>query len=58
MFLINSLDEFKAVGEQGHRELVNTFWTPATLPNIKLCLSSRPWTVFADAFGTCTERVL
>ncbi|KUJ15134.1 uncharacterized protein LY89DRAFT_587891, partial [Mollisia scopiformis] len=56
-FFIDGLDEFKAEGAQDHRELVSTLRELATWPNVKLCLASRPWTVFADAF-TSTKWVL
>lgn len=57
-FFIDGLDEYKAECEQDHRDLVKTLRILATLPHIKLCLSSRPWTEFGDAFGTSTQWVL
>jgi hypothetical protein len=57
-FFIDGLDEYKAEGQHGHRDLVKTLQKLAASPNIKLCLSSRPWTVFSDAFSTNTPWVL
>ncbi|KAI0449273.1 hypothetical protein F5B21DRAFT_520500 [Xylaria acuta] len=50
-FIIDSLDEFKARYTQDQQELVNLLRKLAASPNIKLCVSSRPWTVFVDAFN-------
>lgn len=43
---IDGLDEFN--GE--HTELI-TLIRNLLLPNVKVCVSSRPWNVFADAYG-------
>ncbi|KAK0667169.1 hypothetical protein QBC41DRAFT_348200 [Cercophora samala] len=44
---IDGLDEFCG----NHSELSHTLKKLAESPNFKLCLSSRPWNVFEDAFG-------
>jgi hypothetical protein len=46
-FFIDGLDEFGG----DHSELNNLFRTVASSSHIKICVSSRPWNVFEDAFG-------
>lgn len=46
-FFIDGLDEYAG----SHEELVETLQRLLALPDIKICLSSRPWPVFKDAFG-------
>ncbi|OBT75676.1 hypothetical protein VF21_05181 [Pseudogymnoascus sp. 05NY08] len=46
VFLIDGLDEF----DGQHRELVDLIITASKLSNVKICVSSRPWLVFEDAF--------
>ncbi|KAJ2974990.1 hypothetical protein NUW58_g8485 [Xylaria curta] len=50
-FFIDGLDEYKARYTQDHQELIDALKKLATSPNIKLCVSSRPWTIFMDAFN-------
>ncbi|KAI0392068.1 hypothetical protein F5Y17DRAFT_460209 [Xylariaceae sp. FL0594] len=46
-FFIEGLDEF-----EGHPDaLINTIDSLAKLSNVKVCLSSRPWPQFQDAYG-------
>ncbi|OBT57523.1 hypothetical protein VE04_02112 [Pseudogymnoascus sp. 24MN13] len=45
-FLIDGLDEF----DGQHRELVDLIISASKLSNVKICVSSRPWIVFEDAF--------
>ncbi|KAE8447877.1 hypothetical protein EG329_010106 [Mollisiaceae sp. DMI_Dod_QoI] len=45
---VDGLDEYD--GDSSH--MVTLFKEVATLPNTKICLSSRPWIAFEDAFGT------
>jgi hypothetical protein len=54
-FFIDGLDEYKTEMDKDHRHLVKTLKLLASSPSIKLCLSSRPWTVFLDAFGASSE---
>lgn len=44
---IDGVDEF----DGDHFELCQVFKELSTSPNFKICLSSRPWNVFEDAFG-------
>ncbi|KAF3006962.1 hypothetical protein E8E14_004380 [Neopestalotiopsis sp. 37M] len=44
---IDGLDEF----EGDHLEVCNHLISLAESPNIKICLSSRPWNAFIDKFG-------
>ena len=46
-FFIGGLDGFDGI----HEDLIDIIMTLAVSPNIKFCLSSCPWYVFADAFG-------
>lgn len=48
-FMIDGLDEF----DGDHEELANLFKEITECPNVKVCLSSRPWVVFEDMFGQC-----
>lgn len=57
-FFIDGLDEYVVEGARDHRDLVATLQLLGTSPYIKFCVSSRPWTVFSDAFGIDKERVL
>ncbi len=47
-FLIDGLDEF----EGDHLALCHELMALARSDNVKLCLSSRPWSVFEEAFGS------
>jgi hypothetical protein len=51
-FFIDGLDEFD--GE--HLDFCDSLMAMMDSPNIKLCVSSRPWNVFEDAFGQDMER--
>ncbi|KLU88813.1 hypothetical protein MAPG_07796 [Magnaporthiopsis poae ATCC 64411] len=44
---VDGVDEFQG----DHYDLCNTLKELSASPNLKLCLSSRPWNVFEDAFG-------
>ena len=57
-FFIDGLDEYKAEGARDHQDLIRTIRLLASSPNIKLCVSSRPWVVFSDAFGSDDQWVL
>jgi len=46
-FFIDGLDEY----EGDHTELVNVLQTFTTSPDVKICVSSRPWNIFELAFG-------
>lgn len=48
-FFIGALDEYHEE-RLTHLELIKTLMEFSTSPDIKLCVSSRPWTVFMDAF--------
>lgn len=53
-FFVDGLDEYE--GE--HREVNNILNDLATLPNIKLCVSSRPWNVFQNSFGPMQQQLV
>jgi hypothetical protein len=46
-FFIDGLDEY----DGDHAELVKVLQMFPVSPDIKLCISTRPWTLFKDAFG-------
>jgi len=46
-FLIDGLDEYGG----DHFEIIEALNSFSASPNIKLCLSSRPWNIFEHAFG-------
>jgi hypothetical protein len=47
---IDGLDEFQEEDKRTYRDLIDTLNLIAKLPNAKICTSSRPWTMFLDAF--------
>ncbi|KAI0541015.1 hypothetical protein GGR58DRAFT_498633 [Xylaria digitata] len=53
-FFIDGLDEY----EGDHIELCSLFRDMCMSPSIKICLSSRPWPVFEDSFGSETLKKL
>ena len=53
-FFIDGLDEYDGYDF----ELIKIIKALAQVPNIKLCISSRPWPSFSDAFGTHNQRKL
>ncbi|OTB12976.1 hypothetical protein K445DRAFT_320477 [Daldinia sp. EC12] len=56
-FFIDGMDEY----EEDKTELANLvgrIQSLASLHNLKLCVSSRPWSMFADAFGQNPELTL
>ncbi|KAI1359441.1 hypothetical protein F5Y08DRAFT_79679 [Xylaria arbuscula] len=53
-FLIDGLDEYKG----DTLELVETVYKLASLPEVKVCTSSRPWTQFVNAFGDDEKSVI
>ncbi|KAE9372556.1 hypothetical protein N431DRAFT_483324 [Stipitochalara longipes BDJ] len=46
-FFIDGLDEYNGI----HSDIVQLFQKFSVSENIKICLSSRPWNVFQNAFG-------
>ncbi|KAJ3460136.1 hypothetical protein MRS44_011003 [Fusarium solani] len=67
-FLIDSLDEYQdhagpRGGKEGGvsayvRDIIEVINVLADLQDIKLCVSSRPWPAFENAFGQATDRKL
>ncbi|KAK0639655.1 hypothetical protein B0T16DRAFT_246926 [Cercophora newfieldiana] len=53
-FFIDGLDEFHG----DHHHLVKVLKTLSGHPNIKLCVSSRPWNVFEDEWGSQASKKL
>lgn len=48
--LVDGLDEFEG-SDDAREELISFFINMASLENVKICLSSRPWNIFRDAFS-------
>lgn len=53
-FFIDGLDEY----EGDHYELTRDLIAISKSQFVKLCVSSRPWTEFVDAFGDDTDRLI
>jgi hypothetical protein len=53
-FFVDGLDEY----DGDHLDLIKTLERFPISSDIKLCLSSRPWYVFKDAFGQNVDRTL
>lgn len=51
-FFIDGLDEYGG----HHARLIETLQELVALPDVKICLSSRPWQPFRDAFGKASSR--
>lgn len=47
-FFIDGLDEY----EGDHRDLIDAIQLLGQSPNIKICVSSRPWSLFKKAYGS------
>lgn len=56
-FFIDGLDEYED-DRRSVSDLVDTLRALASSPSVKLCVSSRPWMVFEDAFGEDPTRYL
>lgn len=50
LLLLDGLDELDGSDDE-RQELINILVSMASLENVKICLSSRPWNIFRDAFG-------
>lgn len=57
-FFIDGLDEYRDEEHRDPRDLIKVLRTLVSSPHVKLCLSSRSWTVFKDAFGENPEMTL
>jgi len=53
-FFIDGLDEY----DGDHAEVIRILGTLSSSSHIKLCLSSRPWNIFEDAYGRNSKRKL
>ncbi|KAK7991112.1 hypothetical protein PG990_015392 [Apiospora arundinis] len=56
-FFVDGLDEFQENGRD-HLDLIRFLRQLQLSPDFKLCVSSRPWTVFGDEFGLNPEWTL
>ena len=55
--LVDGLDEFEGTDE-AREEMIDLLVASAANENVKICLSSRPWNIFRDAFGSCPQLKL
>ncbi|KAM7217652.1 hypothetical protein V8F06_007036 [Rhypophila decipiens] len=53
-FFIDGLDEFKG----DHSDLISFIFKISQYPNVKLCVSSRPWIIFEDELCTKAKLML
>ncbi|KAH8655457.1 hypothetical protein BX600DRAFT_365764, partial [Xylariales sp. PMI_506] len=53
-FFIDGLDEY----ESNHEELCKFLLDMARYPHVKMCVSSRPWSVFEQSFGGNSKLML
>nr|XP_036580328.1 uncharacterized protein CTRU02_09558 [Colletotrichum truncatum]KAF6788240.1 hypothetical protein CTRU02_09558 [Colletotrichum truncatum] len=53
-FFIDGLDEY----DGDHQKLIQILARLASSPNVKLCVSSRPWNIFEDAYGKSSLQKL
>lgn len=56
-FFIDGLDEYQE-GRMTSSDLINIVKSLDRSPNVKLCVSSRPWSAFTEAFGQNTDLQL
>lgn len=57
MLFVDGLDEYGKDHTQ-RQELINLFVSMRNISSLKMCLSSRPWNIFSDAFGELPSLVL
>ena len=53
-FFVDGLDEY----DGNHSDIIRILHLLTRSPNVKICLSSRPWNIFEDAYGRDAERKL
>ena len=47
---IDGLDEFEG-DDRAQQEVIDILMRASEFPNVKMCISSRPWRIFEEAFG-------
>jgi hypothetical protein len=52
--LIDGLDEFEGT-DDARQNLIDLLAASAAHENVKIRISSRPWNIFRDAFGSCPQ---
>ena len=55
--LVDGLDEIEGADES-RTDLLDLILDLASTGNVKICLSSRPWNIFNEAFGNCPQLKL
>ena len=56
-FFIDGLDEFEG-DDTARTEIINLLKTISSCPDVKVCVSSRPWLIFEDSFALCSSLLL
>ncbi|KAL9115631.1 MAG: hypothetical protein Q9187_007214, partial [Circinaria calcarea] len=56
-FFIDGLDEFEG-DDTARTEIVDLFKEISDSPDVKVCVSSRPWLIFEDSFAHCSKLLL
>ncbi|KAK8061162.1 hypothetical protein PG997_015383 [Apiospora hydei] len=56
-FFVDGLDEFQEQGRD-HSDLIKILKQLELSSDVKMCVSSRPWTVFVDTFGSSPKWTL
>ncbi|KAF2106820.1 hypothetical protein BDV96DRAFT_590510 [Lophiotrema nucula] len=58
-FFVDGLDEYQAEDgfDNSHEDIIKLLQELAACPNIKICVSSRPWNVFLDAFDETNHKL-
>ena len=52
-FFVDGLDECEGIEESGEHRAMVDFLMSTTSPFVKVCLSSRPWRIFAEILDQC-----
>lgn len=55
--LVDGLDEIEG-SDESRTDLLELILDLASTGNVKICLSSRPWNIFKEAFGNCPQLKL
>ena len=55
--LVDGLDEIEG-SDESCTDLIDLILDLASTGNVKICLSSRPWNIFNEAFGSCPQLKL
>ena len=54
LLLVDGLDEYEG-NDADYEDLINLLSSFTRLANVKICVSSRPWVIFKEAFNSCPQ---